>query len=59
MEGVAAGSPAPKPMLTEDGPQSSQTPEVDVRVSNYETRPKNIFVNYIIKFPHFSPKERK
>lgn len=56
-EGAAAGSPAPKPMLTEDGPQSSQIPRVNVRISNYETRPKNVFVNYIIKFTSFLPEK--
>lgn len=32
------------------GPTSSLTPPGDVRVSQYETRPVNVAVNYIIKF---------
>jgi|GEM_PF-367157 len=53
-QGAAAGSPAPKPMLTEDGPQSSQSPQVDVKVSQHETRSTNVFVNFIIKFTYLA-----
>ncbi len=35
------------------GPTSSLSPPGDVKVSKYETRPKNIYVNMIIKFTYY------
>lgn len=49
-EGAAAGSPAPSVKLTENGPQKSPNYQTAVQVSQYETRPSNVFVNFIIKF---------
>ncbi len=49
--GSAAGAPLGTKQLTNGGPTNNlQTPPGDVQVSAYETRPSNIYVNYIIKF---------
>lgn len=49
-QGNAAGAPTSQKQLTEGGPTSSLSPPGDVHVSPNETRPSNIYVNYIIKF---------
>jgi microcystin-dependent protein len=48
--GTAAGAPPGQPTLTEQGPTDQLIPTGKVKVSEKETRPKNIYVNYIIKF---------
>jgi microcystin-dependent protein len=48
--GTAAGAPLGEKQLTTDGPTSSLSAPGDVHVSQNETRPSNIYVNYIIKF---------
>lgn len=50
--GSAAGAPAGKPALTQDGPTDNLLPPGGVRVSATETRPKNIYVSYLIKFTY-------
>ncbi|MDJ0835827.1 MAG: phage tail protein [Acidobacteriota bacterium] len=52
--GTAAGSPAGQPTLTEQGPTSALAPPGEVRVSEKETRAKNIYVHYIIKYAYLS-----
>ncbi|MBB5606456.1 MULTISPECIES: tail fiber protein [unclassified Janthinobacterium] len=47
--GSVAGAPASSPALTEGGPTNGLTPPGGVRVSTTETRPKNIYVSYLIK----------
>lgn len=48
--GNAAGAPTSQTKLTQGGPTSGASPPVKVLVSPNETRPSNIYVNYIIKF---------
>ncbi|PRP90774.1 Phage Tail Collar Domain protein [Enhygromyxa salina] len=48
--GTTASVPPGTKTLTTGGPTSSLTPPGDVKVSKNETRPSNIYVNYIIKF---------
>lgn len=48
--GDAAGAPLGIPTLTQGGPVSPKSPQLNVQVSDFETRPTNIAVNYIIKF---------
>jgi hypothetical protein len=49
-QGNAAGAPTGQTQLTQGGPTSGASPPVKVLVSPNETRPSNIYVNYIIKF---------
>ena len=49
-QGTAAGAPSATQTLTGGGPTSSLTPPGNVKVSQFETRPVNVYVNYIIKF---------
>jgi len=51
-QGSAAGAPSNTPTLTTDGPTSSLSPPGNVEVSQHETRPVNVYVNYIIKFTY-------
>ena len=47
--------PSSETALTSDGPTSDKdSPPGDVKVSQYETRPYNVFINYIIKFNYLS-----
>jgi len=48
--GDAAGAPLNQSQATFGGPINSTSPPNDVQVSLNETRPVNIYVNYIIKF---------
>jgi microcystin-dependent protein len=48
--GSAAGAPLGQKQLTQGGPTSDLSPPGNVKVSQGETRPSNIYVNYIIKF---------
>lgn len=49
-QGTAAGAPPSQLSLTEKGPTSDLLlPPGDVKVSKKETRPKNVYVHYIIK----------
>jgi microcystin-dependent protein len=50
--GTAAGAPAGQLALTEGGPTSSLTAPGAVNVSQTETRPKNVYVHYLIKFTY-------
>lgn len=50
--GSAAGIPTGQPHLTQGGPTNSTSPPGTVQVSPNETRPSNIYVNYIIKFTY-------
>jgi microcystin-dependent protein len=50
--GAAAGAPPGQPTLTEGGPTDSLAAPGGVRVSTSETRPKNVYVNYLIKFTY-------
>lgn len=50
--GSAAGAPAGQPALTQGGPTDSLSPPGGVNVSATETRPKNVAVNYLIKFTY-------
>jgi len=50
--GSAAGAPPGQPTLTEGGPTDSLAPPGGVHVSTSETRPKNVYVNYLIKFTY-------
>lgn len=50
-DGQAAATGSVK-ALTNGGPTDSLSPPGDVNVSQYETRPSNISVNYIIKFTY-------
>jgi len=50
--GSAAGSPGETPTRTENGPTSTLAPPGEVRVSQTETRPKNIYVDYLIKYTY-------
>lgn len=49
-DGSAAGAPLAKDQLTTGGPVTAPAAPSEVKVSQYETRPSNIYVNYIIKF---------
>ncbi len=51
VQGGAAEAPliATQPVLTENGPTNSLSPPGTVKVSDSETRPKNVYVNYLIK----------
>lgn len=51
-EGQAAGAPSTTQTLTSGGPTSSLSPPGNVKVSAHETRPINVYVNYIIKFTY-------
>jgi len=49
-QGTAAGAPPSQPSLTEKGPTNNLfLPPGDVKVSKKETRPKNMYVHFIIK----------
>jgi microcystin-dependent protein len=49
-QGTAAGAPPSQSSLTEKGPTSNLLlPPGDVKVSKMETRPKNMYVHFIIK----------
>lgn len=48
--GTAAGAPSATPTLTTGGPVAGQGQKTPVLVSQYETRPINVYVNHIIKF---------
>ncbi|MFV8754428.1 phage tail protein [Nannocystaceae bacterium ST9] len=48
--GTSASIPPGTDTLTSGGPTSSLSPPGNVHVSQNETRPSNIYVNYIIKF---------
>ena len=48
--GTAAGAGPGQPALTKQGPTDSLAPPGQVRVSQNETRAKNVFVHFIIKF---------
>ncbi|WAS95660.1 phage tail protein [Nannocystis punicea] len=48
--GSAAGAPVGESQLTSGGPVTGNAAPSPVHVSQYETRPSNIYVNYIIKF---------
>jgi hypothetical protein len=48
--------PGSNKVLTEGGPTSNKdSPPGDVKVSQFETRPYNVLVNYIIKFTYMNP----
>lgn len=51
-QGTAAGAPSATQTLTSGGPTSSLAPPGNVKVSQFETRPVNVYVNYIIKFTY-------
>ena len=50
--GQAAGAPSATATLTTGGPTSSLQPPNEVQVSLHETRPVNVYVNYLIKFTY-------
>ncbi|MBB2484563.1 tail fiber protein [Mitsuaria sp. WAJ17] len=50
--GQAAGAPSATATLTTGGPTSSLQPPGTVKVSASETRPVNVYVNYLIKFTY-------
>lgn len=49
-DGPAAATSPAQPTLTEDGPTSSLSTPGNVKVSQIETRPDNVFVYYIIHY---------
>jgi microcystin-dependent protein len=51
-QGNAAGAPVSQSAPTKGGPVNSVAPAVAVKVSQNETRPSNVAVNYIIKFSY-------
>jgi microcystin-dependent protein len=51
----AAGAPSSTPTLTTSGPTDSLSAPGQVRVSQSETRPRNIYVHYLIKFTYGLP----
>jgi len=50
--GDTAGAPLGNPKPTQDGPVNATSPAKPVQVSPNETRPSNIYVNYLIKFTY-------
>jgi len=50
--GTAAGAPSVTSTLTTGGPVPGQGQTSKVPVSQFETRPLNVYVNYIIKFTY-------
>lgn len=50
--GTAAGAPSATATLTTGGPVPGQGQSNPVLVSQYETRPINVYVNHIIKFTY-------
>ena len=50
--GKAAGSTTTAPTLTSEPTDDAQSPPGTINVSQYETRPINIYVNYLIKFTY-------
>ena len=47
---TSAGAKATKDKLTKGGPTSSLNPPGNVKVSKHETRPRNVYVNFLIKY---------
>jgi microcystin-dependent protein len=50
--GDAAGAPLGSQKFTQGGPVNASPPAAPVQVSPNETRPANIYVNYLIKFTY-------
>jgi len=50
--GSAAGAPLGTAKTTQGGPVDASAPAKPVKVSPNETRPSNIYVNYLIKFTY-------